>query len=128
MILPFAGPSAGRPPDDRSYAVPQGSFRHLVAILRDPDDMIPMVKNGVTSRQGDSVKAREQSNTGFLSSGTYEANHDAASNARFFEWSNRPVGPIKISDARFVAPATGPAPRRDRPYRPHSVLARPIPR
>jgi hypothetical protein len=37
-------------PDDRSYAVPQGSFEDAIAILRDPDDMIPMVKNGVTSR------------------------------------------------------------------------------
>jgi hypothetical protein len=36
-----------RPANDRSYAAPQGSFQHVVAILRDPDDMMPMVKNGV---------------------------------------------------------------------------------
>src|SRR3984893_206949 len=29
----------------------KGSVQHLVAILRDPDDMIPMVKNGVTEER-----------------------------------------------------------------------------
>src|SRR5437660_259861 len=32
-------------PDNRSYPLPQRAFQHLVAILRDPDDVIPMVKN-----------------------------------------------------------------------------------
>src|SRR5947207_3259338 len=35
-------------PDNRSYPLPQRAFQHLVAILRDPDDVIPMVKNRVT--------------------------------------------------------------------------------
>jgi hypothetical protein len=30
-------------PDNRSYPLPQCAFQHLVAILRDPDDVIPMV-------------------------------------------------------------------------------------
>ena len=36
-------------PDNRSYASPQRAFQPLVAILRDPDDVIPIVKNRVTS-------------------------------------------------------------------------------
>jgi hypothetical protein len=35
-------------PDNRSYPLPQRAFQHVVAILRDPDDEIPMVKNRVT--------------------------------------------------------------------------------
>jgi hypothetical protein len=35
-------------PDDRSYPIPQGSLQHLIAILRNPDDVIAMVKNSVT--------------------------------------------------------------------------------
>src|ERR1700730_7825759 len=35
-------------PDDRSYPLPQRAFQHLVAILRDPDDVVAMVKNRVT--------------------------------------------------------------------------------
>src|SRR5450756_1873720 len=35
-------------PDNRSYPLPQRAFQHLVAILRDPDDVVPMVKNRVT--------------------------------------------------------------------------------
>ena len=35
--------------DDRSYPLAQCSLQHLVPILRDPDDVIAMVKNGVTS-------------------------------------------------------------------------------
>src|SRR5580700_1144845 len=35
--------------DDRSYPLAQCPLQHLVAILRDPDDVIAMVKNGVTS-------------------------------------------------------------------------------
>jgi hypothetical protein len=34
-------------PDNRSYPLPQRDFQHLVAILRDPDDVVPMVKNRV---------------------------------------------------------------------------------
>src|ERR1700730_2760295 len=33
---------------NRSYPLPQRAFQHLVAILRDPDDVIPMAKNRVT--------------------------------------------------------------------------------
>ena len=46
-------------PDNRSYPLPQRAFQHLVAILRDPDDVIPMVKNRVTPAcvaQTDSLK------------------------------------------------------------------------
>jgi hypothetical protein len=35
-------------PDNRSYLLPQRAFQHLVAILRDPDDVVAMVKNRVT--------------------------------------------------------------------------------
>ena len=35
-------------PDNRSYPLPQRAFQHLVAILRDPDDGVAMVKNRVT--------------------------------------------------------------------------------
>ena len=35
-------------PDNRSYPLPQRAFQHPVAILRDPDDVIPMVKTRVT--------------------------------------------------------------------------------
>ena len=35
--------------DDRSDAFAQYSFQNLIAILGDPDDVIAMVKNGVTS-------------------------------------------------------------------------------
>src|ERR1700730_17362136 len=35
-------------PYNRSYPLPQRAFQHLVAILRDPDDVIPVVKNRVT--------------------------------------------------------------------------------
>ena len=32
-------------PDNRSYPLPQRAFQHLVAILRDPDDVLPMLKH-----------------------------------------------------------------------------------
>lgn len=35
-------------PDDCSDPLPQRAFQHLAAILRDPDDVVPMVKNRVT--------------------------------------------------------------------------------
>jgi len=35
-------------PDNRSYPLPQRTLQHLVVILRDPDDVITMVKNRVT--------------------------------------------------------------------------------
>jgi hypothetical protein len=35
-------------PDNCSYPFPQHAFEHLVAILRDPNYVIPMVKNRVT--------------------------------------------------------------------------------
>ena len=38
--------------DDRSYPLAQRPLQHLVAILRDPDDVIAMVKNRVTSGCG----------------------------------------------------------------------------
>jgi hypothetical protein len=36
-------------PDDRSYPISQSAFQHFVAVLRDPDDVITMVENRVTS-------------------------------------------------------------------------------
>jgi hypothetical protein len=35
--------------DDRSYPISQSAFQHFVAIFRDPDDVVAVVKNGVTS-------------------------------------------------------------------------------
>src|ERR1019366_6754403 len=35
--------------DDGAYALPQRSLEHLVAVFRDPDDVVTMVKDSVTS-------------------------------------------------------------------------------
>jgi hypothetical protein len=35
--------------DNRSYPFSQCAFQHFVAILRDPDDVVAVVKNCVTS-------------------------------------------------------------------------------
>jgi hypothetical protein len=37
-----------RLPDHRSYPLPRRAFQHRVAILRDPDDGVAIVKNRVT--------------------------------------------------------------------------------
>ena len=36
-------------PDNRSYPLPQRAFQNLIAVFGDPDDVVAMVKNGVTS-------------------------------------------------------------------------------
>src|ERR1035437_1706204 len=36
-------------PDNRSYPLPQRAFQNLIAVFGDPDDVVAMLKNGVTS-------------------------------------------------------------------------------
>ena len=40
---------AAHPPDDFADTFSQRSFQHLVAVFRDPDDVVTVVKDGVTS-------------------------------------------------------------------------------